>query len=106
MTPRQLRELRQRQADRGDAAGDRADIRDERQQAGRQADDQAEVEPGHGQRQRVVQRQDQAAQRLAAHPGGQDAVHLAGLRADHLGVAVRQPGIDHARSRRGQSRSR
>ena len=43
----------------------------------------------------VVGRQQQAAQRLAAHPGGQDAIHLAHLRADHLGVAPRQPGVDH-----------
>ena len=44
----------------------------------------------------VIKRQDNAAQRLAAHPGREDAVHLARLGANHVGVAMRQPGIDHA----------
>ena len=38
-------ELRQRQPDRGHAAGDRANIGNERQQAGRQSDDQPRSSP-------------------------------------------------------------
>ncbi len=91
--PRPGRELRQRQADGGDAAGDGADIGDEGQHARRDADDQPQVQPHQLQRQGVEQRQQHAAQRLAAQPGGQDAVHLGRLQPQHPGVAAGQPAI-------------
>ena len=58
------------------------------------ADDQPEIEPDHGKRDGVEDREQQAAHRLAAQPGGQDAVDLARLRPQHAGVAARQPAID------------
>ena len=86
-----VRELRQRQADGGHAACHRADIGDEREQPRAQPHDQPQIQARSGQAGGIEERQDQAAHRLPAHPGGQDAVHLPRLRRDDPGVAARHP---------------
>src|SRR5579875_280508 len=88
------RELCESESDRGNKTRDAADVRDERKNPGRKADDQAQIEPHQGKRGGVVKRQQQTAKRLSTNPGRQNPVHFARLRSDHLGIAARQPGID------------
>ncbi len=80
--------------DRGDEAAGEAEIGDEAQYAGGQADEQAVVEADGDQAGGIEDAEHRAGQHLAAHEGGDLLVHGAGEPADLVGVVARQQPVD------------
>ncbi len=91
-------ELHEGQADRADQSDGGADEGHERQEAGQQADHQAEIQAGDGQPYRIVGAEDEADAELAPHPARECPVDQGGLLAHHPDRASRQtvvhPGND------------
>ncbi len=69
-----------------------------------EADDQAEIQPGNGGRDRIEGAEDEAHCRLPAHEAGNGVVHLAGDLADGLAI-VRRRARDRPSPPCGSSRS-
>ena len=87
-------ELDERDADRQHQADQRADIGNEADQAGEQADQDAEIQPGQRQPDRVDDAEHQAERALPAHEAGGRRVDVGGDRADRLDMVARHPAVD------------
>ncbi len=91
--------LHQGDAGREQEPGERADIRDEGEEAGEQADQHAEIQPDRPQPNGVERAEDEADEALAADEARDRAVDLAGELAHGEAVARRHPAVegrDHA----------
>ena len=86
-------ELRQRNADRDDEAGDAAEIGDEGDEADADSHGETEIDADQGEPDAVEGGQSQADRRLAADEAGERAVDLGELLADRGGMALGQQRI-------------
>ena len=87
-------ELGEGDEDGNHEADGEAGVGNETDEAGDDADQQARTEPDQKQAGGVEDAQDQTGQHLAAHEGGDLAIHLVGEGADLVGVVARQEVVD------------
>ena len=87
-------ELRHRDDGGDEKSAERADERNEAEQAGHQADQKSRLEPDERQADGVEDRKDQADHRLPAHEAGDGAVHVAGEPVHRVAMMPRNPAVD------------
>lgn len=97
-------ELHKRHADRQHEANHRADIGNEADHAGEEADQQAEIQPDEREAGGVIDAEDEAERALAADEAGNRLVDLLGDLANIADIIARDPLVDLAIIRSQSSR--